>query len=494
MIRFVMVWVGTKYGPDYPAILADMIVRNASQLDEFTVECVTDRPADLPEGMRAIPARPDLPGWWQKVALFSPDMPWEEGDRIVYFDLDVAITGRLEDLVERSGIIRDWHWPCLNSSVMSWLHGEHRDAWDAMTPERITRPASPPLAPLLPAGEVNGGDQEHLTEVGGWDTFPPEWFVSYRYAHAWPPDGCKAVIFHGATKPHEIADGWVTNVWQIGGYTSLPTMGGANVTHDAIEANVRSACARDLPWFTGFHDEGTVAVIVGGAPSMKDCLAEIRAHKRRGARIITVNNAWRTLAAAGITPNAHVMLDARAENAEFVKDAPAGVTYFLASQCHPDVFDALLAQGREVVVWHNGVGDNAFMREVLDPWWDEGPNQRPCILVPGGGTVGLRTLWLAHFSGFRKIHVYGMDSSYEGDQHHAYAQPLNDGEATMIVTMLGSDGRQKQYLAARWMVRQSAELRETWFDLKREGTTLFIHGRGLIPDIARALREQERER
>src|SRR4051812_1955973 len=158
-VNFVMVRVGTRYSPDYVAILADMIARNASNLEEFAIWCVTDAPDELPEGVNAIPADPTIPpSWWAKLQLFSPAMPWAEGDRIVYFDLDVAITGRLEDLTERKGIIKDWHWPCWNSSVMVWDHGEHRQIWDTFTPEVMAKP-SVELAPYLPAGQINGGDQ-----------------------------------------------------------------------------------------------------------------------------------------------------------------------------------------------------------------------------------------------------------------------------------------------------------------------------------------------
>ena len=484
-VHFVMVRVGDRYGPEYVATLADMIARNASNLEEFAIWCVTDKPDELPEGVNAIPADPNIPpSWWAKCQLFSPAMPWEPGDRVVYFDLDVAITGRLEDLVEHDGIIKDWHWPCLNSSVMSWLHGEHREIWDTLTPEVMARPSTD-LAPYLPKGQINGGDQEHITRLGGWQTFPPAWFVSYRSAKGWPPNESKAVIFHGDPKPHEVTTGWVPNVWKMGGYTSLPVMGGVNVTHEALLANVRDAVKRDLPWFTGFGPHKRVACVVGGAPSVRDDIGKIRAQQKRGARIVTVNNTWRLMVDNGIMPDVHVMLDARKENAAFLKDAPKSIRYFIASQCHPDVFDAL--KDRDVVIWHNGFGDNEAIREVLSPWWDEGPNQRPCILVPGGGTVGLRSLWLCAFSGFKTIHMYGFDSSYEGDQHHAYAQPLNDTDRVMEVTM-----GDKIYRAAPWMVRQVEEARWHRADLIKEGVTLHVHGRGLLPDVMRSIREEER--
>lgn len=497
-VNFCMVWVGDRYGVEYPTILADSIIRNASNLDEFALWCVTDRPSELPEGITPIPPPDWLPGWWAKCALFSPDMPWDEGDRVIYFDLDVAITGRLEDLAETKGIIQDWHWPCYNSSVMAWDHGDHRQIWDLLTPARLKRKAAPALRDLLPKGQVNGGDQEHITEVSKWDVFPPDWFVSYRDAKAWPPNRCKAVIFHGSPKPHEVTDGWTPNIWKCGGLTSLPEFKGVNTSEDVRLEHVRLSVQRDLEWFTGFRDEGRTCVIVGGAPSMKNHVADIRWWARqKKARIVSVNNAWRFLVENGVTPDVHVMLDARPENAEFLRGAPKSMRVLLASQCHPDVFDVAAEQGLEVVLWHNGYDKgNEKLQEILSPWWDRGPNQRPCILVPGGSTVGLRTLWLAAYSGFRTIHLYGIDSSYTSSgAHHAYAQPLNDGE-TILDVVRG----EKAYRCAPWMVRQAHEFGETWGDLlnhtELDGSpapvTVHVHGAGLIPDIARDLRAEAR--
>jgi uncharacterized Rossmann fold enzyme len=504
-VAFVCVWVGEKYGPEYVAILRDMVLRNATRLDhDQAFFCLTDRPDELPDGVYPIPAPDWLPGWWAKIALFSPDMPWEPGTRVVYFDLDVAITGRLEDLPERKGIIRDWNWPCLNSSVMVWNHGEHRIAWDTLNtqPDLIDAPPLPRLAALLPAGAVNGGDQELLTSLcdqglDSWDLFPAEWFVSYRDAHGWPPTGSKAVIMHGDPKPHEIADGWVPNVWKLGGFTSFPEVKGANTSEDYRLDNVRSAVAREhIPWFTGFRDEGKSCLIIGGAPSMRNCIPDIRWHARQAkTRLISVNNAWRTLVENGITPDVHVMLDARPENAEFVRGAPKRMRFVIASQCHPDVFDVLEAQGNEVAIWHSAHNDNTRLLQILEPWWNDGPRQKPTMLVPGGSTVGLRCLWLATYSGFRKIHMYGVDSSYAADgSHHAYAQTLNDGE-TVIEVVRGD----KRYRCAGWMVRQASEFEETWndlrnyvdFDGKPAPVRVQVHGTGLIPDIARSLRLAE---
>lgn len=480
MIHFVSVRVGQKYGPEYTAVLHDMVARNLSKTEHAHWQ-ITDDPASLPEGVNPIPHDPELPGWWQKVRLFSADMPWGPGERVFYLDLDVCVTGRLEDLVERKGIMRDTLWPCFNSSVMVWDHGEHRAVWESFDPGDIDLPGRKVPRECLPAGQINGGDQEWITEAApDFPTLPADWCVSYRDAKAWPPSQSKVVVFHGDPKPADVTTGWVPNVWKIGGYTSLPEMNGVNVDNSVILANIRSAISRDLDWFSGFGARERAAVICAPGPSLRDALPDIRAQKRMGGRIISLNNALGFLVANGITPDAHVMLDARPENVAFVADAPETTTYFLASQCAPELFDALA--DREVVIWHSHIGPD--IEEIVEPF----ACTHPILLVPGGGTVGLRALNLAFYSGYRKIHVYGMDGSYADDgEHHVTAQALNDGETTVQV-VLGD----AQYRCSLWMARQAEEFQSQYRSLRRQGAAVFLHGRGLLPDMARMLRDEER--
>lgn len=481
MINLVSVRVGPKYPREYTAILHDMLARNMSTMDHRHYE-LTDDPEGLPDYVNAIPHDPAYPGWWAKVQLFSPDMPWEPGERVIYFDLDTVICGRLEDL--EPGIIQDALWPCYNSSVMVWNVGEHAEIWEDFDPSCMALPGRVVPPECLPKGQINGGDQEWITECSSWNTFPEGMFVPYKLHKDWPPGGCKAVLFNGSPKNHEITEGWVPDVWRVGGFTSLPEMKGVNVSYETIWENVESSVQRDLPWFSGYDVTPKTMVLVCGGPSLAYSLKAIREHKQRGAIIVTVNNTMRYLLEHGITPNCHVMLDARPDNASFVQNAP-DIKYFIASQCHPSVFDALA--NREVIVWHNGIGEGERLDEIAAPWAKPGvrtnqPDGRPIVQVPGGCTVGLRALWLGFASGYRKIHVYGMDSSHSDAEHHAYAQPLNDGEMTLNVQMAG-----RSYVCSKWMARQAEDFRGTWHDLRKHGVSLRVHGSGLIPDMAQAL-------
>lgn len=171
-------------GEEYVSKLRAMVARNLRQPHRF--ECL----------------RPNIgQGWWNKVALFEPA---RFKGRVLYLDLDCVITGPLDDLVERKGIIhlRDWGWTKndYGSGVMVWDAGEHGEVWTRFSsdvPKRFR------------------GDQDYMTALGGWDALPsPPMLSSYRYhCKDGVPEGCAVVSFHGAPKPHEVTSGWVPERW-----------------------------------------------------------------------------------------------------------------------------------------------------------------------------------------------------------------------------------------------------------------------------------------
>lgn len=453
---------GPKYSRDYVLILLDMVRRNLDQ--DFHFWCITDDPFEHPE-IGIIEARPELLHWWQKVYLFSPDMPWNEGDRVLYLDLDVAVVGRLEDLADTPGIIRDWNLPGFNSSVMVWNHGEHANIWSSFMLETMY--------------ELDG-DQDWITSLSEiddryrWQPFPREWCASYKALRdEFPPTGTKVVVYHGKPKPHECID-WTRDVWKIGGFTEFHATLGMNVSQAVALDNVRINAARDLTWFTGWQPHKDTAVIVGGSPSLVGHIEAIRHHRQRGSKIVALNGAGHYLNALGITPDVLFVCDARPENVQFV--SAQAKTYLIASQCHPGVLDAL--EPAKVVLVHLAICDE--IRDVLDPWWDT----KPICVIGGGGTGGLRAMNILMLGGYRKLHIYGMDSSYE-DHHHAYAQPMNDGDRRLETYLPAT---QKNYTCAPWMIRQAVEFRDLAYPTMVEnGVRMWVHGKGLLPDMFKEL-------
>lgn len=252
---------------------------------------------------------------------------------------------------------------------------------------------------------------------------------------------------------------------------------GANVPIDTIMENFKANAARDLPWFVGAMRRSDSISIVGGAPSLRASIPDIRA---RRSTIWALNNAWRPLVDAKITPDAIVIMDARPENVAFVENGP-DCEYLIASMAHPDMFDAL--KGRRVTVWHADQTGYAEL-EVLSHY-----QAKPWVLVPGGGTVGLRSMVLAGLAGYREMHLYGMDSSYTGAQHHAYDQALNDADRPLTITVPLVN---RTYQCAGWMARQADEFVKFRAELIAKGCKIIAHGDGLIPDVSRALNRIDR--
>lgn len=194
-MQFSCVKVGDKYNDEYVLNLQRGIARNLPSREGHTFVCYTDKPI---EGVICEPPPCDLPGWWAKIGLFKLREP------MIFFDLDVVITGDLQRLIdwEGFGIIQDWWQPCFNSSVMK-LTGNEGFVWDRFDNTVMNR---------------MHGDQDWITAVTAMRrtaTFPSTWFPSYKAdkCEARKPDDAVAVIFHGNPKPH-VLGGWVAEEWR----------------------------------------------------------------------------------------------------------------------------------------------------------------------------------------------------------------------------------------------------------------------------------------
>lgn len=463
MLHVVCIRAGEHFSPAYVVNLKDMVARNLEAGFEGRFLCFTDRPQDLPDTIETAPLPADLPGWWSKLALFREGL-FPEGDRVLFFDLDTVITGSIDALAAYDGhfaILQDFYRPHgLQSSVMAWRVGEQTDIW------RLYEAAGCPMT--HPDGD-QGIIEMHSCRghVRRLQNLFPGMFVSYKQTKGIPTEA-SVVVFHGRPRPHEVTQGWVPKVWCEGGISHAELKAVCNTALESLLDNVRSARQRDLPWFDAQNAEhdGHVAII-GGGPSVLDTLDEIKWRKSLGQQVWVLNNAAKVL--DGLEVDAQVLLDARVENVEFITPAKE---YLAASQCAPIMFEALI--GQNVTLWHvNAPG----VAELLS---DE--RARVTYLVGGGTTVGMNAIALAFSRGFRKIHLYGFDSSYRDGRHHAYPQALNDDEGRSDV--LYGD---KTYVCAPWMVGQAHEFMEMAPAYEADGCVITVHGSGLLPDISKDL-------
>lgn len=239
-----------------------------------------------------------------------------------------------------------------------------------------------------------------------------------------------------------------------------------NETDEAIGQNVRDAMRRDLPVVDFLDAHGTVALLVGGGPSLSDDIEDIRQRQKDGGKIFALNGAAKFLLQHDIAPDFVVVLDARKHNARFVTGLPDSTKLYLASQCAPEVFDACARH--EIVMWHAPTGGLSGVVET-----------RPAAFILGGQNVGIRAMSLALVLGYRTMHLYGYDSSYRGDDAHAYPQVENSRDRLIEAYVNGN-----KFYTTPWMARQADDFRDIAPRMIELGVNLHVHGYGLLPAVA----------
>lgn len=162
--------------------------------------------------------------------------------------------------------------------------------------------------------------------------------------------------------------------------------------------------------------------LVSFGPSLNDTWEEIKQFKH----VMTCSGSHRFLLDRGIVPTWHIEVDPRAHKVGLLGDPHPDTTYLPASACHPDYFKHL--QGFKVLLWH--IFDSAEDAERTLPHGE--------WAITGGCSVGLRTLTLARFLGFRDLHVFGMDGCYGPSGSHTTKHP-NYGEAHSVVEYGGKE-------------------------------------------------------
>jgi len=307
-----------------------------------------------------------------------------------------------------------------------------------------------------------GGDQEWLEknhpQANLLGNLFPGSFKSYKKdAIGGIPAGASVVYFHGEPRPHEVTQGWVPQVWKVGGGSSMELVLIGTVGQAKVLDNVRDTIRKDYRFIRTYPEHQGTAIIVGGGPSLRESVSVVANLQAAGAHAFAVNGTAKYLADRNVMPSFHVMVDARPEMREMVVNGP---TQLFASMMDPSVLEA----ATDLYCWHpltDGI------REVVEK----------ALFVGGGTTVGCKAIALAYMLGFRRFYLVGMDSSYAPNgAHHAYPQALNDKERVLHVLCGG-----REFDAAPWMVQQAEDLRRLVTGLP--GCEFTVAGDGLFPHL-----------
>lgn len=202
MINIVCLKWGTKYGPEYVNRLYAGIKRNTTV--EFKFWCFTDDAAGIDSEVTTVglPYADRLDSWWNKLNLFSPDLPFVPGDQIFYVDLDTLITGNIDRLLlfktTKMIVLKDFYHGLVKSAgkvgsgLMSWKHRKYSHIWTKF----ITNPDKH----IKMAG--THGDQwwieQKVTDLLFWQDIFPDQVVSFKvHCRKGLPDAARIVCYHG---------------------------------------------------------------------------------------------------------------------------------------------------------------------------------------------------------------------------------------------------------------------------------------------------------
>jgi hypothetical protein len=214
------------------------------------------------------------------------------------------------------------------------------------------------------------------------------------------------------------------------------------------------------------HDRRAVVCCYG--PSLQETWPHIL--EETNSDIISVSGSHDFLLGKGIVPTFHVECDPRAHKTDNIKAGHPDVSYLLASNCHPSLFERLT--GMNIRLWHVAISEHCM--KLVDEM-----GERNDWIVSGGGSVGLRSLPLLHVMGYRNFSIYGMDCSFSSDGETQWAGP-HAGKRQELCTIKCGD---EDFITSHVLITYAAN----FFDIRRRmpDAHFNFYGDGLLQAMIR---------
>ncbi len=258
--------------------------------------------------------------------------------------------------------------------------------------------------------------------------------------------------------------------------------GRMNTAEDRILANMASAVRRGhTQWRAGPIRPERIC-LVGSGPSLNTTIDELRQLVWEGATLVTMNGGYHWCIDHGLQPRTQIVMDARPSNARFMNPSVPKCNYVLASQCAPEVFDAV-EDRPHVWIFHAVVKDEGATSSLLDTYY-----QGQWIGIGGGTTVATRAISLLRTAGYIRFDLFGIDCCWSGKGHHAMPQPENarDRRFNVTIGVNGAPDTDRTFSLSPWMMKQAEDLL-TMMKVNGRHFTLTPHGDGLFTHALTAL-------
>jgi hypothetical protein len=261
-------------------------------------------------------------------------------------------------------------------------------------------------------------------------------------------------------------------------------------TGDAAK-NMRYAESLGLPrLLKSTYPRAGKAIIVGGAPSVKEHLETIRALAADPDNaVFSLNWTHTWLIQQGIIPHGTVFFEIDAEPDSILKNAHKSVTYYICSHCHSRSFDELKDYKR--VLWHsppNSEGEGEVFTELF----------AGDIMVGGGINSFTRTVSIALILGFRALELFGCDGSFPDDSlstHVEGYETANDVKTDSLIVYAKDNetGEVRPFKTVGYLALQTEEFKE-YCRLNHQFYACRVYGDGLLRYVhAKAYPDQYRK-
>lgn len=254
-------------------------------------------------------------------------------------------------------------------------------------------------------------------------------------------------------------------------------------------AKLNHKSIKELPGFAVIKGHNVPIALVGGGPSVKTELDNIKDFQAAGFPVIACGSSHDYLVKNGIIPEYCTVCDPDPITAEYLKLHNEYTKYLVALSCDDAVFDTL--KDRKIYVW------NCRSDEAAESLKDELVGH---VDVLGGCTVGLRSISIAMCFGYTNLHFWGFDSCMgSGDAHHAYEFETDKEEVGTVypvrfgdVTKGQPDPDGKYYMCAGYQLAQAMHFHQ-FLQMHGAAFTPTFHGEGMLADYYQFLKKKAEE-
>lgn len=244
-----------------------------------------------------------------------------------------------------------------------------------------------------------------------------------------------------------------------------------NNNPEAIIENIRTNCQRGLPQLKQLESTDRPLIVVGGGPSLHDYLPVLKSF-RPDCDVLAVNGAYKFLRSVGIDADHFILIDSRRDNVAHVEAPHPDTNHYLASQVHPEVFDAL--RDHRVTMFHLATETGLAATKDLPP-----PQTYSMAPV---GMASVHAIYLGAALGYRRMFLFGYDFSHKAGETYAFEQAMNKHDASFEVVLNGEKFRTTLALARtaeQFAKAVSPVIRSCDLDIR-------VFSSGLLPEVLKA--------